>query len=52
MDSEVVAARGRPRHTVAALDSIARAYVDCAESKGLTSGEREAVELAEERSQR
>ena len=49
-DSEGAAARGCPRHAVAALDGIASAHVDWADSKGLNEWERKALELAEERS--
>jgi hypothetical protein len=44
-------ARACPRHAVAALDGIASAFVDWADSKGLNEWERTALELAEERSQ-
>jgi hypothetical protein len=49
-DSEDTAARGCPRHAVAALDGIAGAHVDWADSKGLNEWERQALELAGERS--
>jgi hypothetical protein len=49
-DSEGAAARGCPRHAVAALDGITGAHVDWADSKGLNEQERKALELAEERS--
>ena len=44
-------ARACPRHAVAALDGIASAHVDWADSKGLNEWERKALELAGERSQ-
>ena len=50
-DSEGATARGWPRHAVAALDGIASARVDWADSKGLNQWERTALELSEERSQ-
>jgi hypothetical protein len=50
-DSEGATARGCPQHAVAALDSIAGAHVDWADSKGLNKWERKALELSEERSQ-
>jgi hypothetical protein len=40
MDSEDPAARGCPRHAVAALDGISAARVDGADSKGLNEHER------------
>ncbi len=43
-------ARGCPRHAVAALNGIADAHVDWADSKGLNEWERRALELSEERS--
>ena len=49
-DSEDATARGCPRHAVAALDGIAGAHVDWADSKGLNEWERQALELAGERS--
>jgi hypothetical protein len=49
-DTEGTAARGCPRHAVAALNGIAGAHVDWADSKGLNEWERQALELAEERS--
>jgi hypothetical protein len=49
-DSEGARARGCPRHAVAALDGIAGAHVDWADSKGLNHWERKALELSEERS--
>jgi hypothetical protein len=52
VDSENAAARGCPRHAVAALDGIAGAHVDWADSKGLNQWERKALELSEERSKR
>ena len=48
MDSEGAAARGCPRHAVGALDGIAGAHVDWADSKGLNEWERKALELSEE----
>jgi hypothetical protein len=50
-DAEGASARTCPRHGVAALDGIARAHVDWADSKALNEWERKALELAEERSQ-
>jgi hypothetical protein len=50
-DSKGGAARGCPRHAVAALDGITDAHVDWADSKGLNEWERKALELSEERSQ-
>ncbi len=50
MDTEGASARACPRHAVAALDGIASAHVDWADSKGLNEWERKALELAEERS--
>jgi hypothetical protein len=50
-DSAGATARGCPRHAVAALDGIASAHVDWADSKGLDEWEGKALELAEERSQ-
>lgn len=44
-------ARGCPRHAVAALDGIAGAHIDWADSKGLNQWERKALKLSEERSQ-
>ena len=49
VDSEG-AARGCPRHAVAALDGITGAHVNWADSKGLNEWERTALELSEERS--
>jgi hypothetical protein len=49
-DFEDATARGCPVHAVAALDGIAGAHVDWADSKGLSQWERTALELAEERS--
>jgi hypothetical protein len=49
-DAEGTTARGCPRHAVAALNGIASARVDWADSKGLNEWERQALELAEERS--
>jgi hypothetical protein len=51
VDSDGARARGCPRHAVAALDGIAGAHVDWADSKGLNHWERTALGLAEERSQ-
>ncbi len=51
MDAGGDSARACPRHAVAALDGIASAHVDWADSKGLNEWERKALELAEERSQ-
>jgi hypothetical protein len=50
VDSEGAAARGCPRHAVAALDGIAGAHVDWADSKGLNQWERKALELSEQQS--
>ncbi|MGO8888512.1 MAG: hypothetical protein ACLP8X_34065 [Streptosporangiaceae bacterium] len=50
MDSEGASARACPRHAVAALDGIAGAHVDWANSKCLNEWERKALKLAEERS--
>ncbi len=50
VDSQGATARGCPRHAVAALDGIAGAHVDWADSKGLNEWERKALELSEERS--
>ncbi len=50
VDSEGARARGCPRHAVAALDGIAGAHADWADSKGLNQWERTALELSEERS--
>ena len=50
-DAEGDAARGCPRHAVAALDGITGARVDWADSKGLNEHEHLALELSEERSQ-
>jgi len=50
VDSEGDRARGCPRHAVAALDGIAGAHVDWADSKGLNQWERKALELSGERS--
>lgn len=50
VDSEGTIARGCPRHAVAALNGLTRAYVDWANSKSPNEWERKAVELAEERS--
>jgi hypothetical protein len=51
VDSEGATGRGCPRHAVAALDGIAGAHIDWAESKGLNEWERKALELSEERSE-
>ena len=51
MDAGGDSARACPRHAVAALDGIASAHVDWADSKGLNEWERKALELAGERSQ-
>ena len=50
VDSEGARARGCPRHAGAALDGIAGAHVDWADSRGLNQWERNALELSEERS--
>jgi hypothetical protein len=50
-DAEGATARGCPRHAVAALNRLAGAHVDWADSKGPNEWERQALELAEERSQ-
>lgn len=50
IDSEGTTARGCPRHAVAALNGFTGAHVDWADSKGLNQWERQALELAEERS--
>jgi hypothetical protein len=50
VDSEGTRARGCPRHAVAALDGIAGAHVDWADSKGINEYERTALDLTEERS--
>ena len=50
VDYEGAAARGCPRHAVAAFDSITGAQVDWADSKGLNEWERMAFELSGERS--
>jgi hypothetical protein len=42
VDAEDAAARGCPRHAVAALDGIAGAHVDWADSEGLSAWERKA----------
>ena len=47
VDSEGARARGCPRHAVAALDGIAGAHVDWADSKGLNQWEWKALELSE-----
>jgi hypothetical protein len=49
-DSEDATARGCPRHAIAALDGIAGAHIDLADSKGLTEGSARPLELTEERS--
>jgi hypothetical protein len=46
VDSEGDSARSCPRHGVAALDGIASAHVDWADSKALNEWERKALELA------
>jgi hypothetical protein len=51
VDSEGARARACPRHAVAALEGIASARVDWADSKGLNQWERKALEMSEERSQ-
>jgi len=51
MDAGGDSARACPRHAVAALDGIASAHVNWADSKGLNQWERKALELAEEQSQ-
>jgi hypothetical protein len=50
VDSQGAAARGCPRHAVAALDGITDAHVDWTDSKGLNQWECKALELTEERS--
>jgi len=50
-DAEGDTARGCRRHAVAALDGIAGARADWADSKGLNEHECLALELSEERSQ-
>ena len=50
-DAEGDTARGCPRHAAAALDGIAGARVDWADSRGLNEHERLALVLSEERSQ-
>ena len=50
MDAGGDSARACPGHAVAALDGIASAHVDWADSKGLNERERKALGLAEERS--
>lgn len=49
-DSEGTTARGCLRHAVAALNGITGAHVDWADSMGLNEWERQALQLAEERS--
>jgi len=49
-DAQGTSARGCPRHAVAALNGLTGAHVDWADSKGLNEWERQALELAEERS--
>ena len=49
--AEGASARAYPRHAVAALNGITRARIDWPDSKGLNQWERQALELAEERSQ-
>jgi hypothetical protein len=51
VDAEGTSARACPRHAVAALNGITGARVDWPDSKGLNEWERNALELAEERSQ-
>jgi hypothetical protein len=51
VDSEGATGRGCPRHAVAALDGIAGAHIDWADSRGLNEWERKALELSEERSE-
>jgi len=51
IDAQGAAARGCPRHAVAALDGITGARIDWPDSKSLNQWERTALELAEERSQ-
>jgi hypothetical protein len=48
--TEGATARGYPRHAIAALDGIAAAHINWADSKGLNEWERRALELSEERS--
>ena len=50
VDCEGAAARGCPRHAVAALDGITAAHLNWADSRGLNEWERKALELSEERS--
>jgi hypothetical protein len=50
IDAHGASGRACPRHAVAALDGIAGAHVDWADSKGLNEWERTALELSEERS--
>ena len=50
VDAAGAAARGCPRHAVAALDGITGAHVDWTDSRGLNGWERTALELSEERS--
>jgi hypothetical protein len=50
VDATGETARGCPRHAVAALDGIAGARVDWADSRGLNEFERTALELSGERS--
>ena len=50
VDGEGASVRGCPRHAVAALDGIAGAHVDWADSKGLNEWERRALDLSEEQS--
>ena len=51
VDTKGVSARACPRHAMAALNGIAGAHVDLADSKGLNEWECKALELTEERSQ-
>jgi hypothetical protein len=51
IDGEGASARACPRHAVAVLNGITRARIDWSDSKGLNQWERQALDLAEERSQ-
>ena len=51
VDSTGASARACPRHAATALNGIIGAHVDWPDSKGLNQWERQALELAEERSQ-
>jgi hypothetical protein len=51
VDAEGASARACPRHALAALNGITGAHVDWPDSKDLKEWERQALELAEERSQ-